>query len=62
MTDDELIERIALAILNDDRTASGWPSVESRENIPDSHGYLRNAQAALQAIRDNGYAVVTSKA
>lgn len=53
-----LVQAIALAILNSDRRAGGWPAVESRDGIPDSEGYVRNAQAALTAITEAGYAVV----
>tara|TARA_Y100000114_G_scaffold153717_2_gene174262 strand:- start:27079 stop:27351 length:273 start_codon:yes stop_codon:yes gene_type:complete len=43
-------EKIALAILNSDRLAAGLEPAASRENIPGSDGYLRNARAALDAL------------
>ena len=50
-TDPEaFVEAIALTILNSDRKASGWPPVESREGIPDSEGYVRNARAIIAAL------------
>ena len=49
---DDLREVIALALLNDDRKAGGWPEVKSREAIPNSEGYPRNADAALAAIKE----------
>jgi hypothetical protein len=45
------IKKIALAILNSDREAAGFPPVESRDGIPDSDGYVRNATAVLLALR-----------
>lgn len=56
MTD--LIETIALAILNSDRVAGGWPPVESRDGIPNSDGYARNAADVLTALHAAGYAIV----
>jgi len=47
-----MIERVALAIINSDRAAAGLPHAPSRENIPDSDGYVRNAVAALNAMRE----------
>tara|TARA_Y100000296_G_scaffold61326_1_gene71113 strand:- start:244 stop:600 length:357 start_codon:yes stop_codon:yes gene_type:complete len=55
---DDLREVIALALLNDDRKAGGWPEVKSRETIPNSEGYPRNADAALAAIKQAGFVVV----
>tara|TARA_Y100001934_G_C12370493_1_gene786008 strand:- start:1830 stop:2147 length:318 start_codon:yes stop_codon:yes gene_type:complete len=55
---DDLREVIALALLNDDRKAGGWPEVKSREAIPNSEGYPRNADAALAAIKQAGFVVV----
>lgn len=52
------IEIMALAILNSDRAAHGWPPVASRENIPDSEGYVRNARDVIAALADTGLAVV----
>ncbi|WP_260581164.1 hypothetical protein [Sphingopyxis sp. PET50] len=52
------IEIMALAILNCDRKAGGWPPVESRANIPECHGYGRNAKAVLSALTEAGYAIV----
>lgn len=46
---DEIIERMALAILNSDRTMRGLRTLESRDNVPDSGGYVVNARAALAA-------------
>ncbi len=54
---DDLREVIALALLNDDRKAGGWPEVKSRETIPNSEGYPRNADAALAAIKQAGFVV-----
>ena len=47
-----MLEKLALALLNDDRMAAGFPPVESREHIPDSDGYVRNARAVLTALRE----------
>lgn len=46
----ELREKVALALLNDDRNAAGFPSVPNRDKIPDSEGYLRNADAAIAIV------------
>ncbi len=46
MTD---VETVALAILNSDRMMAGLSPVSSRDNIPDSDGYVTNAAAALSA-------------
>jgi hypothetical protein len=54
----DVIEIMALAILNSDREAHGWPPVASRENIPDSEGYVRNARDVIAALADTGLAVV----
>lgn len=54
----DLIQTIALVILNSDRAAGGWPVVESRDGIPNSDGYARNAEAVLTALHDAGYAIV----
>ena len=54
---DTLVEAIAVAIVNSDRIAGGWPPVESRDDIPDSDGYVRNATAALTAITEAGFVV-----
>lgn len=56
MTD--ITETIALAILNSDRVAHGWRPRSSRENIPDSEGYVRNARDVIAALADAGLAVV----
>jgi hypothetical protein len=45
-----LRDELALLLLNDDRTAGGWPPVISFDNIENSHGYHRNADAALAFI------------
>jgi len=58
---DDLREVIALALLNDDRKAGGWPEVKSRETIPNSEGYPRNADAALAAIKQAGFVVVPAE-
>lgn len=58
---DDLREVIALALLNDDRKAGGWPEVKSRETIPNSEGYPRNADAALAAIKEAGFVVVPAE-
>lgn len=47
-----MIERLALAILNSDREAAGLPSFASRDTVPDSDGYVRNAHAVLTALRE----------
>lgn len=57
-----MIEKAALAILNSDREAAGFPPVESRETIPDSDGYVRNAIAVLQAIREPDEAMIEAAA
>lgn len=48
----ELREQVALALLNSDRAMAGFPPVETRDNIPDSGGYLVNADAAIAAVLD----------
>lgn len=55
---DELMERLALAILNSDRIDGGWPPVGSRENIPDSDGYVRNVKAILSELSAAGFVIV----
>lgn len=47
----EMIERVALAILNSDRTAAGLTPAKSRDEIPDSDGYVRNAIAVINEMR-----------
>lgn len=49
-------ERVALAILNSDRAMAGFPPMDSRDNIPDSDGYVVNADAALTAIFGDDHA------
>ncbi len=51
-------ERLALAILNSDRAAAGLPATASRDDIPNSYGYLRNVDAILSDIRAQGYRIV----
>lgn len=46
----ELVERVALAILNSDREMAGLGPIESCFNVPDSDGYVVNARAALAAM------------
>lgn len=41
------VEAVALAILNSDRGMRGLDPLESRENVPDSDGYVTNATAAI---------------
>jgi len=48
----DVLERVALVLLNDDRQAAGLPTVPSRDNIPDSEGYVRNARAVVAAVLD----------
>jgi hypothetical protein len=48
-----LIEAMALAMLNRDRNASGWPSVKSRDSIENSHGYVECAKAALSVVKQH---------
>jgi hypothetical protein len=47
----EMIERVALAILNSDRRAAGLTPAKSRDEIPDSDGYVRNAIAVINEMR-----------
>lgn len=47
---DDVVERVALAILNSDREMRGLHPLTSRENVPDSDGYVTNARAAINAI------------
>lgn len=47
---DAKVEVVALAILNSDREMRGLPPVDSRADIPDSDGYVRNAEAAIKAV------------
>lgn len=47
-----IVEEVALAILNSDRGAGGWPPLASRDNVPDSEGYVRNARAVVAAVLD----------
>lgn len=51
MTQDELVEMVALAILNSDRVAAGLPEVETRERIENSEGYVRNARAIIPIVQ-----------
>lgn len=48
-----VVERVALAILNSDRNAAGFPATGSRTTIPDSDGYVRNARAAIEALMEH---------
>lgn len=48
----DVVERVALAILNSDREMAGLGPVCSRLNVPESDGYVVNAIAALKALRD----------
>ena len=43
----DVVEAVALAILNSDRGMRGLDPLESRENVPDSDGYVTNATAAI---------------
>lgn len=45
----DVVEAVALAILNSDRGMRGLDPLESRENVPDSDGYVTNATAAITA-------------
>jgi hypothetical protein len=47
-----MIEKLALAAINSDRAADGWPPLTSREDVPDSDGYPRMVKAVLEAARD----------
>lgn len=46
----DLGERVALAILNSDRVAGGLPELASRDDVPDSEGYVRNARAVIPIV------------
>lgn len=48
-----IVEILALSLLNDDRASAGFLPVDTRENVPDSEGYVRNARAILQSLHDN---------
>lgn len=54
---DAQIEALALVLVNDDRTAAGWPAVVSRSTIPDSEGYVRNVRALVAALPGLGLAL-----
>ena len=43
----DVVEAVALAILNSDRGMRGLDPLESREHVPDSDGYVTNATAAI---------------
>jgi len=43
----ELIEQVALAMINRDRAAGGWPEVASRDTIANSDGYAECAEIAI---------------
>lgn len=45
-----LAEKIALVLINSDRRASGLSETDSRENIPGSGGYVRNALDLIEAF------------
>lgn len=45
-----LAEKVALVLINDDRAAAGLPPVESRDTVPDSDGYVRNALVVIPII------------
>ncbi len=47
-----MIEELALVLINSDRAMHGLPPVKSRDNIPDSDGYVENAKAVLKAMRE----------
>lgn len=51
-------ERLALAILNSDRVAGGWPRIETRTHVLNSEGYLRNVDDVLAEIEAQGFVVV----
>ena len=53
----DLREEVALALLNDDRVAAGWPAVVSRDGIENSDGYLRNADAAIAIVLERAAGV-----
>lgn len=44
------VEALALTILNSDREMSGLPPVASRATIPNSEGYVVNAEAVLASM------------
>lgn len=46
-----IVERVALALLNDDRTRNGWPAVTSLERFSDREAYRSSARAALAATK-----------
>lgn len=48
-SEDATVEAVALAILNDDRRRAGLSPASSRDDIPDSWGYVENARAAIAA-------------
>jgi hypothetical protein len=51
---DEGVEALALVILNSDREMRGLVASPSRERIPDSGGYVRNARAVIAHILGEG--------
>ena len=55
-------ERIALAILNSDRAMAGLPAAESRDEMPDSDGYVVNARAVLAALNPAARAPIADEA
>lgn len=60
----QLVEQVALAILNSDRSVGGWPPLLSRATVADSEGYVRNALAVLDLLhpQDVGQTVTDSSA
>jgi hypothetical protein len=46
-----IIERMALALLNDDRVRHGLPSVTTMERFGDCEAYRSSARAALAAAK-----------
>jgi hypothetical protein len=48
---EELVERVGIALLNDDRIRNGWPPVESLDGFGDAQAYRSSARAALAMFR-----------
>jgi hypothetical protein len=46
-----LVERVGIALLNDDRIRNGWPPVESLDGFGDAQAYRSSARAALAMFR-----------
>lgn len=51
MSNEALVEEVALGLLNSDRAMAGLPPVSSRVGIRDSEGYVVNARAIIPIVQ-----------